>query len=155
MFRVEADSLDAYLNFDPERKKHLLGLDKVIRSSAPNLKRFFHAGTPAGEPGMRFKMIGYGQFHYPTKSGARVAWPVIGVALQKNYISVYFAIAIDDKPVVDPYVGKLGELRSGINNFSFQSFDELEPKALAALFADAASIFETDPDNPARTIQRG
>ena len=94
---------------------------------------------------MRFKMIGYGQFHYRTKSGARVAWPVIGVALQKNYISVYFAIAVDDKPVVDPYVGKLGELRSGINNFSFQSFDELEPKALAALFADAASIFEIDP----------
>jgi hypothetical protein len=155
MFRVEADSLDAYLNFDPERKKHLLGLDKVIRSSAPNLKRFFHAGTPAGEPGMRFKMIGYGQFHYPTKSGARVAWPVIGVALQKNYISVYFAIAVGDKPIVDAYVGKLGELRSGINNFSFRTFDELEPNALAALFADAASRFERDPENPVRAWRSG
>jgi hypothetical protein len=67
MIKVEVDSLDAYFNFDPERKKHLLGLDKVIRSSAPSLKRFFHAGTPTGEPGMRFKMIGYGQFRDPTK----------------------------------------------------------------------------------------
>jgi hypothetical protein len=155
MFKVEVDSLEAYFNFDPERKKHLLRLDKAIRSSAPSLKRFFHAGTPAGEPGMRFKMIGYGQFRYPTKSAAWVAWPVIGVALQKNYISVYLAVTISDKPIVDAYLGKLGELRSGINNFSFRSFDELEPMALAALLADAASIFETDPDNPIRAMQRG
>ena len=87
-------------------------------------------------------MIGYGpNFTIRPNPAARVAWPVIGVALQKNYISVYFAIAVGDKPIVDAYVGKLGELRSGINNFSFRTFDELEPNALAALFADAASRF--------------
>ena len=37
---------------------------------------------------MRFKMIGYGQWSYVASNGQRVAWPALGVALQKNYISV-------------------------------------------------------------------
>ena len=60
MFRVDVNSLKEYFDFDPERKIELQRLDRLIRSSAPGLKRYFHRGTPAGEPGMRFKMIGYG-----------------------------------------------------------------------------------------------
>ncbi len=37
---------------------------------------------------MRFKTIGCGKFHYVAKSGQEVEWPVVGVALQKSYISV-------------------------------------------------------------------
>jgi hypothetical protein len=44
-----------------------------------------------------------------------------GVALQKNYISVYFAINKDIAPIARPYAGKLGELRMGRNNFSFEN----------------------------------
>jgi hypothetical protein len=64
MFRVDVDSLKDYLDFDLERKSDLRKLDMLIRRSAPGLKRYFHTGTPAGEPGMRFKMIGYGKFQY-------------------------------------------------------------------------------------------
>src|SRR5262245_36996945 len=88
MFKVEADSLDAYLKFDPQRRVELEKLDALLRRSAPKLKRHFHSGTPAGEAGMRMKMIGYGRFRYASRSGGMVDWPVIGVALQKNYISL-------------------------------------------------------------------
>ena len=64
MFRVDVDSVKEYFDFDPERKSELQQLDRVIRSSAPGLNRYFHRGTPAGEPGMGFKMIGYGKLHY-------------------------------------------------------------------------------------------
>ena len=100
MFRVDVDSLEAYLDFDPRRKPDLLKLDALIRKAAPALKRHFHAGTPAGEAGMRMKMIGYGKFHYAIKSGETAPWPVIGVALQKNYISVYLAVTKDGAPIV-------------------------------------------------------
>jgi hypothetical protein len=147
---VAVDSLDAYFNFDPVRKKDLVALDKTIRLSAPSLRRFFHTGTPLGEPGMRFKMIGYGKFHYPSRSGKSISWPVIRVALQKNYISVYLSVTVGDKPIIDAYIGKLGELRSGINSFSFQSFDELQPVALATLCSLAALVFKSAPDNPVK-----
>jgi hypothetical protein len=37
-------------------------------------------------------MIGYGKFHYAVKSRKTIEWPIIGVALQKSYISVYVAV---------------------------------------------------------------
>jgi hypothetical protein len=58
MFRVTADSLGAYLDFDPEQKPDLVKLHKLMAKTAPALTRYFHKGTPAGEAGMRMKMIG-------------------------------------------------------------------------------------------------
>jgi hypothetical protein len=144
MFRVEAETLDTYLDFDPIRKIDLQKLDRLLRKSAPRLKRYFHTGTPAGEPGMRFKMIGYGKSHYLAKSGQRVEWPVVGVALQKSYISVYLSIAKDGAPLVDSYAGRLGEFRIGRNNFSFVRFDDLNLATVSALLGEADEIFSAD-----------
>src|SRR5436190_19779913 len=108
MFKVDVDSLEAYFAFDPTREPDITALDAAIRRSAPRLTRYFHAGTPAGEPGMRFKMIGYGPFHYASSSGRAVEWPAIGVALQKNYISVYIPVARNGSSVIDDYADGLG-----------------------------------------------
>ena len=151
MFRVAAGSLEAYLAFDPARTADLEQLHAVMRKAAPSLRRHFHAGTPAGEAGMRMNMIGYGGFRYAIKSGKTAAWPVIGVALQKNYISVYVAVTRGGK--VSCYAGKLGELRAGGNNFSFVAFGDLDAANVAALFAEAADIFKADKENPVRYMQ--
>src|SRR6185437_1440335 len=113
----------------------------------------FHAGTPAGEAGMRMNMIGYGQFRYAIKSGKTASWPVIGVALQKNYISVYVAVTRNGKALVPFYAVRLGELRMGGNNFSFVKFADLNPGAVASLIAEAAAIFKADRENPVRYMQ--
>jgi len=153
MYRVTADSLENYLAFDPARKSDLLRLHSLIRKTAPSLRRHFHRGTPAGEAGMRMKMIGYGKFRYAVKSGQPVEWPVIGVALQKNYISVYVAVRKSGQPIVQTYEGKLGELRMGRNNFSFERYDDLKIDAVSSLFAEIARIFEKDPLNPVDYMQ--
>jgi hypothetical protein len=153
MFRVTADSLAAYLDFDPTRKPDLEMLDAVMRKAASTLKRHFHQGTPAGDAGMRMKMIGYGKFGYAIKSGKTTSWPVVGVALQKNYISVYLSITKDGAPIAQSYAGRLGELRMGRNNFSFEKFDDLNTEALSSLLAEAADIFKSDGDNPVRYMQ--
>jgi hypothetical protein len=153
VFRVTADNLEAYLAFDPKRTAELEELHALMRKAAPGLKRFFHAGTPAGEAGMRMNMIGYGRFRYAIKSGKATSWPVIGVALQKNYISVYVAVTRGGKPLVSCYAGKLDALRSGGNNFSFEKLSELNKPAVASLFAEAVTIFEADGENPVRYMQ--
>jgi hypothetical protein len=153
MFRVDVDTLERYFAFDPKREADLHGLDGLIRKAAPSLKRYFHKGTPAGEPGMRFKMIGYGMSFYRATTGEKVEWPVVGVALQKNYISVYLAVTRRGAPVTDAYAGRLGELRMGRNNFSFERFDDLDLAAAAALFREAEQAFAADPENVSRTMQ--
>jgi hypothetical protein len=141
MFRVDVDNLQSYFNFDPKRTIDLQKLDKLVRESAPGLKRYFHRGTPPGEPGMRFKMIGYGRSRCLARSGKSVEWPVIGVALQKNYVSVYLSVTKDGVPLVQSYSGKLGEIRSGDNNFSFEKYEDLVPPVVSSLFAEAEEIF--------------
>jgi hypothetical protein len=131
MFRADVDSLEDYLDFDPKRKPDLQRLDKLIRTSAPGLNRHFHRGTPAGEPGKRFKMIGYGKFQYLARSGKYVDWPSVGVALQKNYIRVYLSVMKDGASLIQPYSGKLGELKVGRNNFSFRTYEDLNVRLLA------------------------
>src|ERR1700730_17174134 len=153
MFRVTADSLGAYLDFDPERRPDLVKLHKLMAKTAPALKRYFHKGTPAGEAGMRMKMIGDGKFRYLNRSREKTEWPVICLALQKNYISVFVSVTKAGSPLVPAYEGKLGELRMGGNNFSFVRFDDLRSPALSSLFAEARSIFRSDPENPGRYMQ--
>jgi hypothetical protein len=165
VFRVNVDSLRAYFDFDSKRKIDLQKLDKLVRESAPALKRYFHRGTPPGEPGMRFKMIGYGRFYFRARSEESVEWPVVGIALQKNYISVYLSVAKDGVPLVQAYAGKLGEKRSGSNNFSFEKYEDLVTPAVSALLAEAQKIFASSSDRtmtdsllaprrPSRTMTR-
>ena len=155
MFRVTAESLQSYLAFDPKRRPDLEKLNTLMRKAAPGFKRYLHMGTPAGSAGMRMKMIGYGRFRYAIKSGKTASWPVVGVALQKNYISVYLAITKDGLPSVRSYSDQLGALRTGHNNFSFEKFDDLNAAALSSLFAEVARIFQADSDNPVRYMQSG
>ena len=69
-------------------------------------------------------MIGYGAFHYHAGT-TQVKWPVIGVALQKNYVSVYMAVTQGGAALIDGYRRRLGEWRSGANHFSFRRFADL------------------------------
>ena len=89
---------------------------------------------------MRFKMIGYGRSHFLAKSGKQVEWPVVGVALQKNYISVYLSVTKDGALLVKFYAGRLGECRMGRDNFSFVRFDDLNFATVSALLAEADQI---------------
>jgi hypothetical protein len=145
MFRVDVDSLKEYLNFDPDRKGDLCKLDLLIKRSAPGLKRYFHSGTPQGEPGMRFKMIGYGKFQYVARNGQHVDWPAVGIALQKNSISVYFSVTKDGAPLLASFSSKFGQLKLGRNHFNFKKYEDLDVRALASLFAEANQIFQSDP----------
>lgn len=101
---------------------------------------------------MRFKMIGYGQFHYPaSSSGALIAWPVVGLALHKNYISVYLSVSKASAPLLTSYAPALNALRTGRNNFSFQRASDIERPVQEALIAEAAAIVTNDPANPVRS----
>jgi len=153
MFQVHAEDLTSYLRFDPIRRKDLDKLDVLIRAAAPNLRRYFHKGTPSEQAGMRMKMIGYGKFNYAVRSGESIAWPVIGVALQRHYISVYVSVTEDGLPIVRSYMGALGESRMGRNNFSFECFEDLHAVNVFKLCRQIGKVFRADPQNPVRYME--
>jgi hypothetical protein len=144
MFKVDASTLSEYFDWDPDRKQHLLFIDKLIRQNAPSLKRWFYKGSAANAPGMRMKLIGYGSFSYSVKSGESVKWPVIGLALQKHYISLYLAVTRNNEPILNEYRNTLGALRYGSNNFSFADPDQLDLPALTSLLKAIDKIVKTN-----------
>jgi hypothetical protein len=74
-----------------------------------------------------------------------VEWPIVGLALQKNYISLYTSVVKEGAPITDRYKGRLGELRSGSGNFSFVGFDQLDQGAVVTLLEDIDTTLRPDP----------
>jgi hypothetical protein len=148
MFKVEALTLSEYFDSDPSRKPCLVWMDKLIRQTAPDLEQWFYKGSPPNEPGMRMKLIGYGSFFYSVSSGKKVKWPVVGLALQKNYISVYLSVTNpeNNEPILNGYRNKLGALKYGGNNFSFVDPDQLNISELSRLFKAIVWAVKLDPD---------
>ena len=145
MFKVDAESVDEYFRFDPEREHALRELDAVIRAAAPALSRWFVPGTPPGQAGMTMTMIGYGQYRYTVKSSPTpVTWPVVGIALQKNYISFYANIGGDDVPFTCAYAGRLGRARVSTKGVvTFASLDDINLQAFAEMVTAIAAGLES------------
>ena len=155
MYKVAANTREDYIAEATRTGRDLAGIDAFIQRVAPALQPWFYNVGPT-EPGMTFKMLGYGAFIYaPTKdTQTTVEWPVIGLALQKNYISLYLSVTKDDKPLLDFYTDQLGYTRRGNNNFSFKSFEQLNHTVFEQLVKEAAQIFAEEPLNPVRFKER-
>ncbi|WP_125801084.1 DUF1801 domain-containing protein [Amycolatopsis sp. WAC 01416] len=134
MFTVAASNLKEYFAADPVREADLRAVDRLVRNAAPELKREFFGGTGAGKPGMGMSLIGYGKFQYQVKSSAEpVDWPVIGLALQKNYLSLYVSAVRNDRYLVQDYAGELGKVSLGQNCVRFKKADDLDDSGLGTL----------------------
>lgn len=75
----EANSIKEYLSKVPENRKTDMNLiHNFIQKTVPGLKPYFATN-----------MIGYGSFQYLDSKKQKRDWPVIALANQKNYISIY------------------------------------------------------------------
>lgn len=100
MFKpVKATTIEEYIDEIPEpRKSDILKIDKFLRKFAPGLK-----------PHFAYNMLGYGSFHYKSKSGREGDWPTLALASQKNYISIYLCAVKDGKYIAESYGKKFGD----------------------------------------------
>lgn len=136
MFKVVAATVEEYFRADLSRERDLRRTDVLIRAAAPGLSRHFVSGTAGNRPGMSMTMLGYGSFQYTVKASAEpIDWPIVGLALQKNYLSLYVAPRRDGTSFVTPYAGRLGRVRLGGNNLRFTGFADLDPGGLTGLLA--------------------
>ncbi len=90
-------------------------------------------------------MIGYGQYLYTVKSSpAPVTWPVLGIALQKNYVSFYNNAYGDGPPFACAYAGKLGRARvSAKGVVTFADIDDISLQALGEMVTAIAAGLES------------
>lgn len=116
--KVDAKTPDEYFSKTGEREADLRQLDKLIRTAAPDLERTMVSG-------MAMNMVGYGMFHYKGKSGREGDWPVVALANQKNYMSLYICATEDGKYLAEANADKLGKVSVGRSCIRFKKLEDL------------------------------
>jgi hypothetical protein len=111
----KATTVEEYIDSVPaDRKPTIVFLHDFIQKVAPSLKPHFASN-----------MLGYGSFPYKNYKKEMIEWPVIAVANQKNYISVYACSVIDGKYVAETYAKELGKVSVGKSCIRFKKLDDI------------------------------
>lgn len=110
-----------------ERKEAVRAVHEIIRKTVPKLKVYF-AGN----------MIGYGSFQYKNYKKEIIQWPVVALANQKQYISVYVCSIIDGRYVAERYKTELGKVKVGRSCISFKKLTDLHLPTLKRVLQLAA-----------------
>ena len=125
-------TVDEFLaSLDDDRKADLIALDEAISGAMAGTERVLYEGKFWG--GTDQEIIGYGELETVRSDKSTVRWFVIGLALQKNYISVYIS-AVEDRQYLSEKYGKdLGKVTVGKSNINFKTVDDIDLEKLVEL----------------------
>lgn len=122
MFKpVKATTVQEYFNNLPEnRREPMEFLHKFIQKTTPSLK-----------PHFAYNMPGYGSFKYKNYKNEVLDWPTIGLANQKNYISLYVCAVENGEYIAEKHKDKLGKVSVGKSCIRFKKIEDLNLETLA------------------------
>lgn len=129
MFKpTDAKTVDQYLAQVPlDRKELVQVLHELIQNIAPHLRPHFATN-----------MLGYGSFPYRNYKKEMIAWPVIGLANQKNYVSLYVCAIDQGMYVAEKFAKELGNVSVGKSCIRFKRFEDVHLPTLKKVIAFAA-----------------
>lgn len=129
MFKpVKPTTVKEYLAAVPaERAEMITFLHAFIQKAAPSLK-----------PRFAYNMLGYGSFPYVNHKKETVEWPIIALANQKQYVSVYVCCAIDGKYVAETHKKELGKVSVGKSCIRFKKIEDVNLEGLKNVIGIAA-----------------
>lgn len=115
----------------PETREDMRLLDRVISEVMADESRTLWEGVFWG--GSQQRIIGYGDFATTRSGGQSVDWFRAGLAVQKNYISIYVNAADADGYLVKKYADRLGKVKVGSASISFKTVDDIDLDVLRQL----------------------
>jgi hypothetical protein len=124
MFKPSAaSSTEEYLSLiDEPRKSDIVKLDEFIKATVPEANAYFASN-----------MLGYGKYHYKSKSGREGDWPVIALASQKNYISLYVCSVKDGTYIAELYKKNLPKAEIGKSCIRFKKLEDVDLKVIGEI----------------------
>jgi hypothetical protein len=116
-------------------REDIAALDAEISAVMAGQERVLWEGVFWG--GTEQRIIGYGAQRYVSRSGTQVDWFVIGLARQKDHVSLYINAASDDGYLVKRFAGRLGKVKVGSANVTFKRLSDVDLPALRELLQAA------------------
>lgn len=109
-----------------DRKEAVFFVHDFIQKTVPHLLPYFANN-----------MIGYGSFPCKNYKKETIEWPLISLANQKNYISIYVASAYSGQYVAERHKDKLGKVKVGKSCISFKKLKDLNLNTLEIVLKEA------------------
>jgi hypothetical protein len=119
-------------------REDIATLDAVIVSAMPGVDRVVWEGKFWG--GTDQRIIGYGTYHYKGRSGAEGEWFIVGLAVQKTYLSLYVTGAADGTSLAKLYAPRLGKAKAGSANLQFKRASDVDLDVFRELVARAREL---------------
>lgn len=131
MFKpTSARSVEEYIDMiDEPRSSEVRILHEIIREIAPHL-----------EVALFNSVIGYGKYHYKSKSGREGDWFVIGLASQKNYISLYICSTDARGYLAEQYKTRLPKASIGKSCIRFKHLSDVDMAVIRELITMGAEF---------------
>jgi len=130
---------DEYLASLPESVRgDMTTLDEEIALAMHGRHRVVWEGRFWG--GTEQRIIGYGDHRYTGRSGKSVDWFVVGLAAQKNYITVYVTAVDDGAYLAEGAAGRLGKAKVGRSSISFKRLADIDLPVLLELVGRANTL---------------
>lgn len=134
MFKpTTAQTPEAYISMiDEPRRTEIQELHDAIQNWVPNLQPHIMSG-----------MIGYGKYHYKTKTRDG-EWMVIALASQKNYISVYVCAMDGDLYLPEKYVDQFPKASIGRSCIRFKKTEDIDLRTLKEVITKGAAMMKKE-----------
>jgi hypothetical protein len=125
---TKAKTVKDYLaNIPEERQEEINFLHKFIQKTVPKLKTHF-----------AYNMLGYGSFPYKNSKKEMLSWPVVALANQKNYVSLYVCALDNGKYLAEKYGKELGKVSVGKSCIRFKKIEDLNLPILKKILVQAS-----------------
>ena len=133
--------VDEYIAQLPDEVRgDMASLDAVIAAEMQGLPRELYEGKFWG--GSDQEIIGYGRYSYQRSDKTKVEWFVVGLAVQKNYLSLYISAVEDGEYLSEKYGKELGKVKVGKSSISFNTAADIDTAQLASLVSRARASYE-------------
>lgn len=139
MQKTKNDPQKFLASFENSVSEQLTILDKLIMDNAPkSIERVMWEGVFWG--GSEQKIIGYGEFSYINSKKEKVDWFVIGLAKQKNYITVYINGYEDGVGLAKKYSDNLGKVKTSTSAINIKDISDVNIDELGMLIKKAFEL---------------
>ena len=116
--------------------EYIAQIEEPRRTAIKALHAMITKALPDLKPSIQYGMIGYGSYHYKYDSGREGDAPIVALASQKGYISVYGCSA--EGKFIDEIKRALPKANLGKGCIRFKKFEDVDLKALEKVVKNAA-----------------
>jgi hypothetical protein len=113
-------------------------LDRAISGVMSGAGRVLWEGKFWG--GSDQRIIGYGEYRYTNSRGKIGEWFAIGLASQKNYITVFVNAVENGAHLAEKYSDRLGKVKVGRSSVSFKRLADVDQHALTEMLERAREL---------------